>query len=146
MPSQSCWRSTYREWREDEAKPLGLTVAKSHQGVCGVAQFATGWYPACSEHGAMNRVAEAQLWRCLQCNIGVELLVVDRCPGCERPMDAATCPRCTGRVEELAAAVHASAGGRATFPECYEFAKAVAAREAGEIAHGLAIEEAFRAA
>lgn len=66
------WRSTFREWNEDEATPLGLTVAKPHQGVCGVAQFAAGRYPACSEHGAMNRVADAQLWRCLQCNVGVE--------------------------------------------------------------------------
>lgn len=66
-----------------------------------------------------------------------------RCPRCQRPMDASTCPRCTGQVEELAQAVLEAADGRATFLECYEFAKTVAAREAGDAAHDHALAAAF---
>ena len=58
---------------EDEATPLGLTLPKSGQGIAGTATFRAGVYPACSEHGAMNRVAVAPLWRCLGCNIGIEI-------------------------------------------------------------------------
>lgn len=61
------------EWDSLEAKPLGNTLPKPHQGIAGHAIFAAGCFPACSEHGAMNKVAPAPLWRCLTCNIGVEL-------------------------------------------------------------------------
>lgn len=56
------------------AKPLGNTDVKPGQGVAGMAEFSAGRYPACSLHGAMNKVAPAPLWRCLNCNIGVELI------------------------------------------------------------------------
>ncbi len=66
------WRRT----REGEASPLGLTVPKPHQGVIGMQLFPRAGgreYPACSQHGAMNRVsAVAHMWRCLNCNIGAE--------------------------------------------------------------------------
>lgn len=52
--------------------PLGLTIEKSGQGKSGIADFMGGTYPACSIHGAMNRVSFAQMWRCLRCNIGIE--------------------------------------------------------------------------
>ena len=67
------WRSSFAAYPESQAKPLGLTLTKSGQGVAGTALFLAGYYPACSEHGAMNKVAPAPLWRCLNCNIGVEL-------------------------------------------------------------------------
>lgn len=55
------------------AAPLGLTLKKPGQGEIGTMIFTAGLYPACSEHGAMNKVAkDAQLWRCLNCNIGAE--------------------------------------------------------------------------
>lgn len=57
----------------DDANPLGLTIPKACQGIAGTAEFIAGRYPACSKHGAMNRVSAGQLWRCLNCNIGVEL-------------------------------------------------------------------------
>lgn len=69
------WRATFRPYAgKHEAKALGLTLVKPGQGVAGFARFSAGTYPACSEHGAMNRVAKPQLWRCINCNIGVELL------------------------------------------------------------------------
>lgn len=67
------WRDTFRPYADGAATPLGLTLDKPGQGVAGTAQFRAGTYPACSEHGAMNRVAAAPLWRCLNCNIGIEL-------------------------------------------------------------------------
>lgn len=67
------WRDTFQPYTEDEATPLGLTLPKPGQGMAGTAVFPAGRYPACSEHGAMNRVAAAPLWRCLNCNVGVEL-------------------------------------------------------------------------
>jgi hypothetical protein len=69
----SDWQTTFRAYRPDEATPLGLTITKPGQGVAGTAMFPAGEYPACSRHGALNRVAQAQLWRCPTCNIGVEL-------------------------------------------------------------------------
>lgn len=72
MPSSE-WPRTFRPFTADDATPLGLTLDKPHQGVAGTALFMAGYYPACSKHGAMNRVAAAPLWRCLTCNIGVEL-------------------------------------------------------------------------
>lgn len=51
---------------------LGLTIINPAQGITGIADFSAGTYPACSFHGAMNRVSTAQMWRCLQCNIGIE--------------------------------------------------------------------------
>jgi hypothetical protein len=70
----SNWRSTFVP-AGPEMAPLGLTLEKSGQGEPGWAEFMAGRYPACSAHGAMNRVSPppAQLWRCLNCNIGVEL-------------------------------------------------------------------------
>jgi len=60
-------------FKEDPGQiPLGLTIKKSNQGTPGIADFSAGIYPACSLHGAMNRVSSAQMWRCLQCNIGIE--------------------------------------------------------------------------
>lgn len=56
-----------------DAVPLGNTITKAGQGIAGTASFMAGVYPACSEHGAMNKVASAPLWRCLTCNIGVQL-------------------------------------------------------------------------
>lgn len=57
---------------DDQAKPLGNTLMKLGQGM---ASFQAGRYPACSEHGAMNKVSkDAELWRCLTCNIGVEII------------------------------------------------------------------------
>lgn len=48
----------------------------------GMAAFiGVGEYPACSEHGAMNRLGrDSQIWRCLVegCNVGLELY---RSPG-----------------------------------------------------------------
>lgn len=64
------WRSSFRH--DPEQQPLGLTEAKAGQGEPGIADFSAGTYPACSLHGAMNRVSRRQMWRCLQCNIGVE--------------------------------------------------------------------------
>lgn len=63
----------FKAYLSPEAKPLGNTIAKPGQGLAGSARFLAGRYPACSEHGAMNKVAPAPLWRCLNCNIGVEL-------------------------------------------------------------------------
>ncbi len=67
-------------WRDSfviggkEMKPLGNTIVKPGQGEAGWALFPAGEYPSCSIHGAMNKVSrDAQLWRCLQCNIGIEL-------------------------------------------------------------------------
>lgn len=57
-----------------EFEPLGLTLDKPHQGKLGWETFPAGVYPSCSKHGAMNRVASAPLWRCLNCNIGGELV------------------------------------------------------------------------
>jgi hypothetical protein len=76
----------FREFSPEEATPLGNTIRKPGQGVAGTARFIAGVYPACSLHGAMNRVASAQLWRCLACNIGVELELPDR------EHDHACCP------------------------------------------------------
>lgn len=60
-------------FRNDSAQiPLGNTLSKLGQGIPGIADFSAGTYPACSIHGAMNRVSPAQMWRCLQCNIGIE--------------------------------------------------------------------------
>lgn len=67
------WRATWMPFADGAAEPLGLTVKKAHQGQAGTALFPAGRYPACSAHGAMNKVAPAPLWRCLMCNIGVEL-------------------------------------------------------------------------
>lgn len=67
------WRESFTTYSAAEATPLGLTIEKPGQGVAGTAEFPAGRYPACSEHGAMNRVAAAPLWRCPTCNIGVEL-------------------------------------------------------------------------
>lgn len=66
------WRDTFAP--DPTLKPLGLTIAKPDQGVAGWATFSAGRYPACSLHGAMNRVAPAPLWRCLACNIGIEVV------------------------------------------------------------------------
>jgi hypothetical protein len=65
------WRTT---WRPDGAQvPLGLSTAlRVGHGQPGLAEFPAGTYPACSVHGAMNRVSRAQMWRCLECNIGIE--------------------------------------------------------------------------
>lgn len=69
------WRDTWRE--SDELTALGLTKDKRDQGRFGLAGFEAGIYPACSRHGAMNRVSmpgHGSLWRCLhlECNIGCE--------------------------------------------------------------------------
>lgn len=62
------WRET---WRPAEVGALGLTQEKPGQGRTGYAYFIAGTYPACSEHGAMNKVnADTEVWRCLNCNIG----------------------------------------------------------------------------
>lgn len=53
--------------------PLGLTLEKPGQGITGWATFLAGRYPACSNHGAMNKVAPVKLWRCINCNIGAEI-------------------------------------------------------------------------
>lgn len=66
--------TNYARATEREAQPLGNTIAKDSQGFAGFADFAAGRYPACSRHGAMNRVSPEQLWRCLTCNIGMEIL------------------------------------------------------------------------
>lgn len=71
--SERTWQDTFRPYSSSEAQPLGLTLRKPSQGAAGTADFLAGRYPACSRHGAMNRVAPVQLWRCLMCNIGVEL-------------------------------------------------------------------------
>lgn len=58
---------------DNRQKPLGLTIKKPGQGKAGIADFSAGCYPACSIHGAMNKVSkDANLWRCLICNIGIE--------------------------------------------------------------------------
>lgn len=63
---------------DGSAIPLALTHKRHDvaQGVCGTALFIAGRYPACSLHGALNRVSQrdagSQLWRCLNCNIGAE--------------------------------------------------------------------------
>ncbi len=67
------WKNTFKPYTSTEAIPLGNTLIKSGQGVSGTAQFLAGIYPACSEHGAMNKVSFASLWRCPTCNIGVEI-------------------------------------------------------------------------
>jgi hypothetical protein len=68
------WCAAMRNWRlNPDAKPLGNTLTKAGQGEYGLADFPAGTYPACSVHGAMNKVAPAPLWRCLACNIGCEL-------------------------------------------------------------------------
>ena len=72
------WKMTFREFLFNDLliKPLGNTIKKSNQGVAGHANFGIGIYPACSEHGAMNKVTtrgNGNLWRCLNCNIGVEI-------------------------------------------------------------------------
>jgi hypothetical protein len=60
----------------DQLSPLPLTKEKSGQGLAGLALFPVNgntYYPACSFHGAMNRVAEEKdWWRCPTCNIGAE--------------------------------------------------------------------------
>lgn len=67
----SDWRETWRE--APDAEPLGLTLPKPEQGNVGIADFIAGTYPACSNHGAMNRVAShSQVWRCLNCNVGAD--------------------------------------------------------------------------
>jgi hypothetical protein len=62
-------------WRPNpRSQALGLTIRRLGQGAFGIAEFTAGTYPACSLHGAMNKVAsDAEIWRCLQCNIGCEL-------------------------------------------------------------------------
>lgn len=70
MLADDSWRATWRLY--PAAVPLGLTIAKEGQGTVGVADFKAGTYPACSHHGAMNRVAPVEIWRCLHCNIGCE--------------------------------------------------------------------------
>ncbi len=67
------WRTTFKPFADVEATPLGNTLVKPEQGIAGTALFPAGEYPACSIHGAMNKVAPALLWRCLTCNIGVEI-------------------------------------------------------------------------
>ena len=63
-----------KNWRPNpQATALGNTIPKPSQGEYGLADFPAGTYPACSKHGAMNRVAPAPLWRCLTCNIGCEV-------------------------------------------------------------------------
>jgi len=65
----------FKSYTKTEGVSLGNTIAKPDQGISGTADFLAGNYPACSIHGAMNKVsANAELWRCLMCNIGVELI------------------------------------------------------------------------
>ncbi len=73
----SDWAST---WRADSTQTLlGLSTARRvDHGEPGVADFAAGTYPACSRHGAMNRVSRQQMWRCLECNIGIEYSTSDQ--------------------------------------------------------------------
>lgn len=53
--------------------PLPLSTVKPGQGI---ASIAADGKPACSVHGAMNRVSgERDWWRCLMCNIGVECTI-----------------------------------------------------------------------
>lgn len=74
----SFWRTT---WYED-SEPLdeGARGGGERAGVAGFAvfeiekQFLT--YPACSKHGAMNRLGKDRpIWRCLVegCNVGTEI-------------------------------------------------------------------------
>lgn len=51
-------------FRSDSAQiPLGNTIIiNPAQGITGIADFSAGTYPACSFHGAMNRVSTAQMW------------------------------------------------------------------------------------
>ncbi len=71
--SVSRWKDSFTP-AGPEMVALGLTIPKPHQGELGWAQFLAGRYPACSKHGAMNKVAPAPLWRCLNCNIGAEVV------------------------------------------------------------------------
>lgn len=64
-------------WRRDPSlSPLeGARGAGERQGEFGLGDFPAGTYPACSLHGAMNRVStKNRLWRCLTegCNVGCE--------------------------------------------------------------------------
>ena len=70
------------EWREswspsERLLPLdGARGDGSIAGEIGMARFPAGTYPACSRHGAMNRVGgKNNYWRCLVhgCNVGAEL-------------------------------------------------------------------------
>lgn len=69
------WRTT---WRVDAAVvPLedGARGAGERRGESGIATFPAGDYPACSLHGAMNRLGrDRSIWRCLVdgCNTGAE--------------------------------------------------------------------------
>jgi len=56
--------------------PLPKTVPRGNYGKAELRPLESGkLYPHCSKHGAMNRVSEKMPWyRCLACNIGVELI------------------------------------------------------------------------
>lgn len=67
-------------WRESW-QPIGVTELEGSRGAgvrrgeIGVADFPAGIYPACSNHGAMNRVSkDKSYWRCMVegCNAGAE--------------------------------------------------------------------------
>jgi hypothetical protein len=73
-------------WRESwHANPFlveleeGTRGGGERRGEVGLAQFSAGWYPACSLHGAMNRMGREQpaVWRCLAfgCNVGTRCVV-----------------------------------------------------------------------
>ena len=65
------WSYTFKAWDFDiidHVKLLGNTIEKENQGLPGYAYFGIGFYPACSIHGAMNKVTvrgNGNLWRCL---------------------------------------------------------------------------------
>ena len=51
----------------------GTRGSGENQGVIGMADLPAGRYPACSLHGAMNRMRQGDnVWRCLRegCNAG----------------------------------------------------------------------------
>lgn len=63
-------------WRSDASVTLlseGSRGSGERRGDPGLGDFSAGVYPACSRHGAMNRVGvDPSLWRCLAdgCNVG----------------------------------------------------------------------------
>ena len=63
-------------WRTDPsvvALDEGSRGSGANRGEVGLGDFIAGTYPACSRHGAMNRVGrEPSIWRCLAegCNAG----------------------------------------------------------------------------
>lgn len=53
----------------------GTRGAGERRGEAGVAEFVAGTYPACSLHGALNRLGKDRgIWRCMVegCNAGGE--------------------------------------------------------------------------